>query len=67
MRYKCVKQHAKCFAYLAAATTFLVACGHYDSGYEDGYDGAEPKRFIIFGRDNYKSGYEQGDFDSYCD
>lgn len=67
MRYKIVKQYTKRFACLATAIISLVACSHYNGGYEDGYSGVKPKGFIIFGRDDYKTGYEQGNVDSLCD
>ena len=45
----------------------LVSCGDYDSGYEDGYQGVEPGKFIILGRSQYHSGYYDGESDAECD
>jgi len=44
----------------------LASCGDYDKGYEDGYDGEEEK-WVIIGKDEYLSGYEDGSFDADCD
>lgn len=45
---------------------FIASCGDYDEGYDDGYDDAEEK-WVIFGKDEYLAGYEDGSFDADCD
>ena len=51
----------------SVAILSFAGCGSYDSGYEDGYDGAKRKEWILFGRSEYNAGYDDGDFDADCD
>ena len=55
----------KIFTGLLLCSLVLVSCGDYDKGYEDGCDGAE-ERWVIFGKDEYQEGYEDGWFDPIC-
>ena len=43
------------------------ATGTYEEGYQDGYDGGSPREFVLFGRDDYAAGYEDGSYDADCD
>jgi hypothetical protein len=45
---------------------FIIACGNYDSGYEDGYENLKKKKLLIYGRSDYYRGYLDGRFDSWC-
>jgi len=46
---------------------FPISCSNYDQGYEDGYEGEEKNSWVVIGKDEYNSGYEEGAFDSECE
>lgn len=39
---------------------FIYGCGDYTSGHKDGYESAEKKQWIVFGRSEYLNGFEAG-------
>ena len=45
---------------------FVASCGNYDMGYEDGYEGSEKEKWILFGKTKYENGYLNGKFDAWC-
>ena len=51
---------------IALFALLVTACGDYDTGYDDGYDGAK-KNSVLFGRDKYNQGYKDGAYDADCD
>lgn len=55
------------FGVLGILIFFSTSCGNYDMGYEDGCDGEEMKKWVIFGRSQYSEGYEEGWSDPRCD
>jgi hypothetical protein len=52
------------FLLLSLFLAFLSGCGSYDSGYDDGYDGAS-RKLVILGTGNYTAGYSDGEEDAY--
>jgi hypothetical protein len=45
---------------------FIISCGNYDKGYEDGYNNSQKKKWIVFGKTEYYNGYLEGAFDAWC-
>ena len=40
---------------------FIYSCSDYPSGHEDGFEGAEKKQWIVFGRSDYLDGFHEGE------
>ena len=46
---------------------FLTACGEHETGYYDGYQGKDEKQWLIFGRAQYKKGFQAGRSEAFQD
>ncbi len=44
---------------------FIYGCGDYPSGHKDGYESAEKKQWIVFGRSEYLDGFYAGEAEKF--
>ena len=43
----------------------IYGCSDYPSGHEDGFEGAEKKQWIVFGRSEYLDGFYEGEAEKF--
>lgn len=56
--------------HLALSLVFLAglsACADYQQGYDDGYNGRESMSGLLFGADDYRKGYTEGQMQIFHD
>ena len=44
---------------------FIYGCSDYPSGHKDGYESAEKKQWIVFGRSDYMDGFYVGEAEKF--
>jgi hypothetical protein len=44
---------------------FIYGCSDYQSGHKDGYESAEKKQWIVFGRSEYMDGFYAGEAEKF--